>query len=61
MSMKRALFSILVLLCLTTAAQAGDKVNKSWQRAVLAAINTFPDRGGYYTGSRPNELFAKTT
>ena len=26
----------------------GDKVNKAWRRAVLAAIGSFPERGGYY-------------
>ena len=38
-----------------------DKVNRSWQQAVLAAIDSFPEHGGYYTGGKPNELFAKTT
>ena len=28
---------------------------------MLAAIDSFPEYGGYYTGGRPNELFAKTT
>ena len=59
--MKRAVFMFLVLLCLAGTAGARDKVNQSWQRAMLAAIDTFPERGGYYTGGRPNELFAKTT
>ena len=59
--MKRAIFVYLALLFMVGAAAAGDKVNEHWQRAVLAAINQFPERGGYYTGGRPNELFAKTT
>ena len=61
MSMKRAFFAFLGLLCLACVAQAGDKVNQRWQQAVLTAIKSFPERGGYYTGGRPNELFPKTT
>lgn len=61
MSIKRAILATLALLCIAAGAMAGDKVNKGWQRAVLAAIDSFPDRGGYYTGGRPNEKFAKTT
>ena len=59
--MKRAFLALLAVLCLSVVAQGKDKVNEAWQRAVLAAIDSFPERGGYYTGSRPNELFAKTT
>ena len=59
--MKRAFFVFLTLLCLGCVAHAGDKVNECWQRAMLAAIDSFPEHGGYYTGGRPNELFAKTT
>ena len=59
--MKRAALVILTLLCLAHLTMAGDKVNESWQRAVLTAIDSFPQHGGYYTGGRPNDLFAKTT
>ena len=59
--MKRTIFAILALLCLASTAQAKDKVNERWQQAVLAAIDSFPDRGGYYTGGKPNALFSKTT
>ena len=59
--MKSLFFALLTLLCLANSATAGDKVNNAWQLAVLAAIDSFPDHGGYYTGGRPNELFAKTT
>ncbi len=59
--MKRVFFAVLALLCFASVAIAGDKVNKGWQQAVLAAIDSFPERGGYYTGGRPNALFAKTT
>ena len=59
--MKRIIVVLLALLCLVGMATAGDKVNKGWQRAVLAAIDSFPEQGGYYTGGKPNHLFAKTT
>ena len=59
--MKPLFFAFLALVCLANTAGAADKVNKGWQRAMLAAIDSFPERGGYYTGSKPNELFAKTT
>ena len=59
--MKRAFLALLAILCLAGAAHGKDKVNEAWQRAMLAAIDSFPERGGYYTGSRPNELFVKTT
>ena len=57
--MRRTILVILALLCLTGAARAGDKVNKRWQQAVLAAIDSFPERGGYYTGGKPNDLFPR--
>ena len=59
--MKRAFLAILALLCMAGVVHGKDKVNRSWQQAVLAAIDSFPEHGGYYTGGKPNELFAKTT
>lgn len=32
-----------------------------WNEYVLAAVDSFPERGGYYTGGRPNADFSKTT
>jgi len=61
MSIKGTLLAILVLVCLPWCAGAQDVVNEAWQRAVLAAIDSFPEHGGYYTGSKPNATFAKTT
>ena len=55
---------VLVLSCLAVAALAawpGEPVNRKWQRAMLAAIDAFPQGGGYYTGGRPNDLFPRTT
>ena len=59
--MKRTVVTLLAVLAVTTAAWGGDKVNERWQQAILAAIDSFPEHGGYYTGGRPNALFAKTT
>ena len=59
--MKRKIFAFLILLFVAGSAIAGDRVNENWQRAILAAIDSFPEHGGYYTGSKPNALFAKTT
>ena len=52
---------LLAALCVSGAIQAADKVNERWQQAVLTAIASFPEHGGYYTGGKPNALFAKTT
>lgn len=57
--MRRTAAILIALLCVTGIA-AGDKVNKSWQRAMLAAIDSFPQGGGYYTGGQPNALFVNT-
>ena len=59
--MKRTVLAFVAVLCLACTAQAGDKVNERWQQAVLTAIGSFPEHGGYYTGGKPNALFAKTT
>ena len=32
-----------------------------WNECVLAAVDSFPERGGYYTGGRPNADFSNTT
>ena len=59
--MKRTVVTLLAVLAVATAAWGGAKVNERWQQAILAAIDSFPEHGGYYTGGRPNALFAKTT
>lgn len=40
---------------------SADTLNAEWQSTILAAIDSFPERGGYYTGGKPNALFANTT
>ena len=54
--------TIIVMITATSAAIAndGNKVNEQWQQCVMAAIDSFPLNGGYYTGSRPNDTFKKT-
>lgn len=51
----------LVLIAISINLSARDKFNASWQHAILAAVDSFPERGGYYTGGRPNAVFGKTT
>lgn len=57
------LVAITLIMCAipSVTAIAGDKVNPQWQRCVLRAIDEFPFRGGYYTGSKPNATFSQTT
>lgn len=45
----------------TSSAAAPELVNRQWQATLLAAIDSFPEKGGYYTGRRPNETFSTTT
>ena len=59
--MRRFVAVMLAFLCMAGYVHGKDKVNKGWQQAMLAAIDSFPERGGYYTGGKPNELFTKTT
>lgn len=44
--------------CMTAKA---DTINAEWQKAIIAAIDSFPAHGGYYTGGKANELFQTTT
>lgn len=59
---KRLIFvAIVVALSSATALCANSmKVNQDWQQCILAAIDSFPINGGYYTGSKPNDTFKKT-
>ena len=55
------LIAIAVIFAAATAAAGNDnKLNQQWQQCVLAAIDSFPHNGGYYTGYRSNETFRKT-
>ena len=58
----RNIIAFAVMLVAPVAAIAGDdnKVNQEWQQCVLAAVDSFPHNGGYFTGALPNVLFKKT-
>ncbi len=62
--MKQIIVS-LALLCCMVQLSARDKrelpYNAQWHAAMIQAVESFPDRGGYYTGGRPNDVFSKTT
>ena len=65
--MKKYLFCFLLVLSVNVATWkqtfAGDKydrVNAEWQNAVMAAIDSFPQNGGYYTGRNTNAQFQRT-
>ena len=51
---------MLLVTALTTRAGNELKVNPEWQRCILAAVDSFPHNGGYYTGGKPNDKFKKT-
>lgn len=68
--------TIAALACMTIACSSSNKlakkqtsakpqttiqVNERWQKCVINAIAMFPEKGGYYTGGRPNADFPKTT
>lgn len=42
-------------------AAVPDTINAEWQSTVVAAIDSFPSHGGYYTGGKPNAQFSTTT
>ncbi len=41
-------------------ADEKQRVNESWQKAILAAVDSFPDNGGYYTGRKATPDFPKS-
>ena len=59
--MRKILFALCCALYSFISLCAADDVNHDWQRTVIAAIDSFPTRGGYYTGGRPNATFSCTT
>ncbi len=60
--MRHFLVSIFISLAIAPFAIADNdnKINQEWQQCVLAAVDSFPINGGYYTGASPNETFKKT-
>ncbi|MBO5539743.1 MAG: hypothetical protein J5980_02215 [Muribaculaceae bacterium] len=59
--MKKIITLCTLLLLVVSVVSAQGRVNWQWQRTIVAAIDKFPSRGGYYTGGRPNATFSKTT
>ncbi|MGM9803950.1 MAG: hypothetical protein ACI308_07220 [Muribaculaceae bacterium] len=56
-----SIFALLAMATVTTTAQAkNDKVNQTWQNAVLQAVEQFPQGGGYYTGRKATADFPKS-
>lgn len=58
-------FSIAILFCVLAASTAfakgsNDVVNEKWQRTVLAAVDSFPQGGGYYIGRKATPDFPRT-
>ncbi len=61
-TMKRLfIFTIALLAICATASARNGKNNNKWQECIIAAIDSFPGHGGYYTGGKPNADFSKTT
>ena len=52
--------AVILITTATTHAGSDNRVNQQWQQCVLQAIDSFPQNGGYYTGSKPNDTFKKT-
>jgi hypothetical protein len=57
---KSFLLLVLCVLCVSAYAAQRADVNEVWQRTVLAAVDSFPHNGGYFTGSVPTADFPVT-
>lgn len=56
-------FSLLMLLGSFNykfAKGKEDEVNERWQKSILAAVDSFPEKGGYYTGRKVTPDFPKS-
>lgn len=62
--MKNKLLLILMTVCLVSGTLSArpqwKRVNREWQATLLAAIDSFPAYGGYYTGGKPTADYPKT-
>ena len=62
--MKNRLLLVVMVLCVVTAGLYAKpqwkQVNRVWQQTMLAAIDSFPEHGGYYTGGKPTADFPTT-
>ena len=58
-------YLLATIICLSAfsfnlSAKDDNPVNKEWQAAILAAVDSFPERGGYYTGRKSTPDFKKS-
>lgn len=58
--MKYLLLPLIALICLFASAKDDNKVNEQWQKAIIAAIDSFPQQGGYYIGRKATPDFPKS-
>lgn len=58
--MKYLLLPLIALTCLFASAKDDNKVNEQWQKAIIAAIDSFPQQGGYYVGRKATPDFPKS-
>ena len=64
-NMKRIVYTLMIAACaalampLSSSAKDGE-INRAWQNAVLAAVDSFPQNGGYYTGRKSTPEFKKS-
>lgn len=57
------LMAVVAATLCTTKIHADEKynqINADWQTAISAAIDSFPQNGGYYTGRNSNSQFRRT-
>ena len=55
-----SLFAALGISSFTALADGNQRVNEAWQKALLAAVDSFPEKGGYYTGRKATPDFPKS-
>lgn len=63
----KAYFSYLTIavvmataFCVPARSASKNEVNEKWQSIILAAVDSFPERGGYYTGRKVTPDFPKS-
>ena len=65
MKTKKTVFIMLLLalhiLCPNNIySKSPEKVNEKWQKTILAAVDSFPEKGGYYVGRKTTADFPKS-
>ena len=59
-TMRYLLLSLIALIGINASAKGDQKVNEQWQKAIISAIDSFPERGGYYVGRKATPDFPKS-